>query len=120
MKRMIDALRHHPCIVMWVPLLEGWAQHDPRRIVALVRKPGLSAAVYTQTTDVETESNGLLTYDRAVIKVDLERVAAANRGDFSRVPVLRTLVPSSQKTAQVWRYTLEDPGKDWFKPDFDA
>jgi hypothetical protein len=30
---------------------------------------GLGAAVYTQTTDVEIEINGLMTYDRAVIKV---------------------------------------------------
>jgi beta-galactosidase/beta-glucuronidase len=30
---------------------------------------GLSAAVYTQTTDVEVETNGLMTYDRKVIKV---------------------------------------------------
>ncbi|WP_353182364.1 glycoside hydrolase family 2 TIM barrel-domain containing protein, partial [Parapedobacter lycopersici] len=30
---------------------------------------GLSAAVYTQTTDVEIETNGLMTYDRAVIKM---------------------------------------------------
>jgi hypothetical protein len=89
-------------------------------VYRLKEKPGLSAAVYTQTTDVETEANGLLTYDRAVIKVDLQRVAAANKGDFSRVPKLRTVVPSSQKTAQVWRYTLVDPGKDWYKPDFDT
>ncbi|MBA7597272.1 Beta-galactosidase [subsurface metagenome] len=40
---------------------------------------GLSAAVYTQTTDVESEVNGQLTYDRAVIKMDVEKVAAANR-----------------------------------------
>jgi beta-galactosidase/beta-glucuronidase len=33
-------------------------------------KKGLSAAVYTQTTDVEIEVNGLMTYDRAVIKMD--------------------------------------------------
>jgi len=32
--------------------------------------PGLSAAVYTQTTDVETETNGLMTYDRKIIKLD--------------------------------------------------
>ncbi|MGX5688305.1 glycoside hydrolase family 2 protein [Arcticibacter tournemirensis] len=32
-------------------------------------KAGLSAAVYTQTTDVEVETNGLMTYDRKVIKV---------------------------------------------------
>jgi len=31
---------------------------------------GLSAAVYTQTSDVEGEVNGLLTYDRKVIKID--------------------------------------------------
>ena len=31
---------------------------------------GFSAAVYTQTTDVEIEVNGLMTYDRAVVKVD--------------------------------------------------
>ncbi len=38
----------------------------------------LSAAVYTQTTDVETEVNGLMTYDRAVIKMDAAKVRAAN------------------------------------------
>ena len=31
---------------------------------------GLAAAIYTQTTDVETEVNGLLTYDREVVKID--------------------------------------------------
>ncbi|MCJ7675718.1 MAG: hypothetical protein MUO33_11290, partial [Sedimentisphaerales bacterium] len=36
---------------------------------------GLSAAVYTQTTDVEIEVNGLMTYDRAMIKMDAERAA---------------------------------------------
>jgi hypothetical protein len=40
---------------------------------------GLSAAVYTQTTDVEIEVNGLMTYDRAIIKMDEERITAANR-----------------------------------------
>ncbi|GAB3492986.1 glycoside hydrolase family 2 TIM barrel-domain containing protein [Spirosoma knui] len=32
-------------------------------------KRGLSAAVYTQTTDVEVETNGLMTYDRKVVKM---------------------------------------------------
>jgi beta-galactosidase/beta-glucuronidase len=35
----------------------------------LVNK-GLSAAIYTQTTDVEIETNGLMTYDRKIIKLD--------------------------------------------------
>ena len=39
---------------------------------------GCSAAVYTQTTDVEGEVNGLLTYDRKVIKLDQERVREVN------------------------------------------
>lgn len=35
---------------------------------------GLAAAVYTQTTDVESEVNGLMTYDREVIKFDVEEL----------------------------------------------
>ena len=37
-----------------------------------------SAAVYTQTTDVETEVNGLMTYDRKVMKMDEARIRAIN------------------------------------------
>jgi beta-galactosidase/beta-glucuronidase len=40
---------------------------------------GYSAAVYTQTTDVEGEVNGLMTYDRKVIKVEEERMKQINR-----------------------------------------
>ena len=163
-KDVVDALDHHPSIVMWVPFNEGWGQfqtreivewteeYDPTRLVnnasgwhdrgvgdvvdehhypgpgmpdpednraavlgefggeALVVKEhlwvqdfseapthyetsqsedalhdtydrmiaavdsmkdeGLAAAVYTQTTDVESEVNGVMTYDRAVIKFD--------------------------------------------------
>ncbi|GAA0557890.1 glycoside hydrolase family 2 protein [Chitinophaga japonensis] len=41
-------------------------------------KAGLSAAVYTQTTDVEMEVNGLMTYDREVIKVPVEKLKAVH------------------------------------------
>lgn len=37
-------------------------------------KSGLSAAVYTQTTDVEVETNGIMTYDRKVIKMPEARL----------------------------------------------
>ena len=40
---------------------------------------GCAAAVYTQTTDVEGEVNGLMTYDRKVIKMDIPRISAANK-----------------------------------------
>jgi len=39
---------------------------------------GFSGAIYTQTTDVEIEVNGLMTYDRKVIKPDAERIRAIN------------------------------------------
>ena len=44
-----------------------------------LKNQGLSAAVYTQTTDVEIECNGLMTYDRAQIKMDAAKVSAANK-----------------------------------------
>jgi hypothetical protein len=42
-------------------------------------KSGFSAAVYTQTTDVEGEVNGLMTYDRKVIKLDEDRLRKINK-----------------------------------------
>ena len=39
---------------------------------------GYTGAVYTQTTDVENEVNGLMTYDRKVIKVEEDRLRKAN------------------------------------------
>ena len=51
---------------------------------ALVSK-GFSAAVYTQTTDVEIEVNGLMTYDRKV-KVDEERIREINRSVITSMP----------------------------------
>lgn len=40
---------------------------------------GFAAAIYTQITDVEIEVNGLMTYDRKVVKLDMERLNAINR-----------------------------------------
>lgn len=41
-------------------------------------KKGLAAAIYTQLSDVETETNGILTYDRKVCKLNPERVRKVN------------------------------------------
>ncbi|HVW58974.1 MAG TPA: glycoside hydrolase family 2 TIM barrel-domain containing protein, partial [Puia sp.] len=49
------------------------------QVEQLMRYRGLSVAIYTQTTDVEHEINGLLTYDRAVRKMDIARVREVNR-----------------------------------------
>lgn len=45
-------------------------------VLPAIKEGGLSASVYTQLTDVEDETNGLLTYDRKVIKVDGETMKA--------------------------------------------
>jgi hypothetical protein len=176
LRGMVDQLRMHPSIVMWVPFNEGWGQYDQARIADMVagwdpdrlvdnmsginccgavdggngdvidhhiypgpgtparpsatrasvlgeygglglpvmghtwsgggwgyavepdpealtnryvqmnerleelqRCNGLSAAIYTQTTDVETELNGLMTYDRAITKPDVGAVRRANQ-----------------------------------------
>jgi hypothetical protein len=48
------------------------------QVQRFVTEKGLSATVYTQTTDVETETNGLMTYDRKINKMGVENVNRAN------------------------------------------
>ena len=48
------------------------------QLLELVKR-GFSAAVYTQTTDCEGEVNGLLTYDRKVVKMNEAQVRAKNQ-----------------------------------------
>ncbi|HEY4320342.1 MAG TPA: glycoside hydrolase family 2 TIM barrel-domain containing protein [Gemmatimonadales bacterium] len=205
---VVDALRAHPSIVMWIPFNEGWGQHDTERYVAwlkahdpsrlvdnatgwtdkgvgdvsdvhdypgpampplephraavlgefgglglpleghtwlernnwgyrtytsttqlgaaysdlmgelrLLEASGLAAAVYTQTTDVEVEVNGLMTYDRAVIKLPPEASATA-KALFGPMPAIRVVVPTSQTHPQMWHYTTTAPVGAWFAPTF--
>ena len=51
---------------------------DLKKLVSL----GLSAAVYTQTTDVEVETNGLMTYDRKIIKIPIDTLRALHKPLF--------------------------------------
>jgi hypothetical protein len=204
--RVIETLRNHPSIVMWVPFNEGWGQYESGRIVDLIRatdptrlvnhasgwhergvgdvvdrhhypdplppepernraavqgeygglgfnipghmwqeegwgyalfsdeesltqrfedflvtiadaveNSGLSAAVYTQTTDIETENNGLMTYDREVMKIDAEAIALARQGYLPprakrRAPIFvdRTMVEFEPVAPDVAiRYTID-------------
>jgi hypothetical protein len=57
-------------------------QELTRKLIPLIAE-GLCAAVYTQTTDVEIEVNGLMTYDREVIKMNPETVRLINQGYLS-------------------------------------
>lgn len=78
---------------------------------------GLSGAVYTQTADVETECNGLLTYDRAIAKIDPTKLATAIRS--SQEKQYWVVVPNALQGRVTWKYTTNQPPEDWTKPDFD-
>ena len=56
-------------------------------------KRGLSAAVYTQTTDVEVEVNGLMTYDRKVMKMAPERLKEIHSKLYD--PNLVNMIPAT-------------------------
>jgi beta-galactosidase/beta-glucuronidase len=67
----------------------GYRNYDDRTVllknyakliekIPALKKKGLAAAIYTQTTDVEGEVNGLMTYDREVIKMEPEKVKSIN------------------------------------------
>lgn len=209
---MIDNLRNHPSIIVWVPYNEGWGQYDtpgisrmikeydPTRLVnsasgwadrgvgdihdihaypgpaipepevrraivlgefgglglpveghtwqerdnwgyrnfrtakeltnayeLLIRNlypmidKGLSAAVYTQTTDVEIEVNGMMTYDRAVIKMDVKQAKRINQGYLPPIMKSKGDIFLDSATVEIHtvgkcgeiRYTLDGskPGK---------
>ena len=93
-----------------------------QRVAKLRDEKGMSAAIYTEITDVEGECNGMLTYDRAVMKPDVARVAAANKFDFSMVPpppVVKAIVPTSIHGARKWKMTTDAPADGWQQAKFD-
>ncbi len=92
--------------------------------LAVLASEGLAAAVYTQTTDVERETNGLLTYDRKVVKYPADELAALHRAVYEAATVthLRVdvpLAPDSRAAETRWRSTESAPAGDWTAPDFD-
>ena len=59
-------------------LMAAYRKLYEQELIPSIEK-GLSAIVYTQLSDVEGETNGLLTYDREVIKLPVEEIARINR-----------------------------------------
>ena len=62
-------------------LTEGYVALLENQLIPWIRA-GLSGAVYTQTTDVETEVNGFLSYDRKKVKMDLEAIRDSHKKLF--------------------------------------
>lgn len=49
-----------------------------KTIIPHIKQKGLSAAIYTQVSDVQDELNGLLTYDRRITKIDIDTLKEIN------------------------------------------
>ncbi len=108
-----------------VPDSKALAKRFNAYTVALqgLQEQGIWASVYTQTSDVEQELNGLLTYDRKVFKIAPEEQASV------REEILRTIHNRSRQTVvvdaadtssdEVWSYTTVTPSGDWYAPAFD-
>ncbi len=81
---------------------------------------GLNAAIYTQITDVENECDGLLTYDRAVVKPDPAQIAYSNEKAITGYYNTTTIIPTSQVTPQTWKYTINTntASQNWYATNF--
>jgi hypothetical protein len=95
------------------------AYQDRLAQLRLLVARGLSAAIYTQTTDVEIETNGLMTYDREVAKIPQATLAAIHRTLYSDLPRVTTMLPTSELDGRSWRYVTDEPAASWQAPDFD-
>ena len=92
-----------------------------RKLHPMIASHGLSAAIYTQTTDVEIEVNGLFTYDREILKLDEAAITAANKklyGPPPPAPRVTILSPNSKDAPTEWAYTTERPDSNWTSADF--
>lgn len=102
--------------------LDEWKERYKKSLGVLrgLRRQGIAAGVYTQTSDVEGEINGLLTYDR------LEKVPASWLKPLHErllatpdAPAYTTLLPTSETEAQPWKFTTDTPASDWQASEFD-
>ena len=97
--------------------------HYTDRLQELQKEKGLWMSVYTQITDVEQECNGILTYDRKVLKVSPAQQATMKakiqRTVNSRYTGATTIVAAGDENSGIqWRYTTSEPSDNWYTPDF--
>ena len=91
-------------------------------VLAALRAEGIAAGVYTQTTDVEGEINGLLTYDR-LRKADpawLREQSEYLLNAPTKLTGKTEIVPTAESKDSKWQSTTSEPAGDWTQPQFDA
>lgn len=102
--------------------IDEWKERYRQSINILceLRKQGVAAGVYTQTTDVEGEINGLLTYDR-VEKLDAGWFKELSDKLLNTPDVVErtTVLATAVEKAETWRYTTSEPGDGWQTAGFD-
>ena len=75
-----------------------------------LRGQGIAAGVYTQTTDVEGEINGLMTYDRKVVKIPAAELAELHKVLFTETPQQAARADQFTKEAFIEVPTDRKPG----------
>lgn len=84
-----------------------------RNVYPLISR-GLSAAIYTQTSDVELEVNGLLTYDRKVLKVPAKDVKNLHEKLYANYGKAVFLVEDSEIKPSKIQFRNTFPGTEWY------
>ena len=79
------------------------------------RSRGLAAAFYTQTTDVEIEVNGLLTYDRRVTKLPINSTKKIHKKLFNDFGKAEFLIKDSEILIESKKFTNERLPSNWEK-----
>ncbi|MDP6524470.1 MAG: glycoside hydrolase family 2 TIM barrel-domain containing protein [Kiritimatiellia bacterium] len=84
-----------------------------------LKNKGIAGGVYTQTTDVEGEVNGLMTYDRAIEKFPRKQLKSLHNMLYSGNLTGEYALPMAHTNSTAVKYTTSEPKADWFKPGFD-
>ncbi len=74
---------------------------------------GLSAAIYTQTSDVEGEVNGLMTYDRRYNKIAIDEMKKMSDPLFNQYTKARTVIEDSELKPSVIFTSNDNLGANW-------
>jgi len=89
------------------------------QLVQFKSNMGLSAAVYTEITDVENEINGLLSYDRNS-KLGFSRINVANRKAINNNLYMTAVCPAAITYPMIWNYTTTAPAANWSSLTYNA